>query len=103
MTGLVCTEITMPGFNPSFRIQGQVQVYHCISSMVPSTGETPKFCQIYFIDNQEAQVATRCQIVGGLRPDIVSNINQLLHNDNYYVQLFKVAKEIFDQHQHCNH
>ena len=43
-------------------------------------------------------MATRCQIVGGLRPDIVSNINQLLHNDNHYVQLFKVAKDLFDQH-----
>ena len=43
-------------------------------------------------------MATRCQIVGGLRPDIVSNINQLLHNDNHYVQLFNVAKDLFDQH-----
>ena len=60
-------------------------------------GKSPKFCQIYFINNQESQVATRCQIVGGLRPDIVSNINQLLHNDNHYVQLFKVAKDFFDQ------
>ena len=42
-------------------------------------------------------MATRCQIVGGLRPDIVSSVNQLLHNDNHYVQLFKVAKELFDQ------
>jgi len=85
----------MPGFNPSIRVQ--VQVYHRIGSMVPSTGEYPKFCQIYFIDNQESQVATRCLIVGGLRPDIVSNINQLLHNDNHYVQIFKIAKELFDQ------
>jgi len=62
-----------------------------------STSDTPKFCQIYFIDSQESQVATRCQIVAGLRPDIVSSINQLLHNDNHYVQVFKVAKELFDQ------
>jgi len=95
MTSFGCNEISMPGFNPSFRIQGQV--YHRIGSMVPSTGDTPKFCQIYFIDNQESQVATRCQIVAGLRPDIVSSINQLLHNDNHYVQIFKVAKELFDQ------
>ena len=65
--------------------------------MVPSTGDTPKFSQIYFIDNQESQVATRCQIVGSLRADIASTIDQLLHNDNHYVQLFKVAKDLFDQ------
>jgi len=49
---------------------------------------------MYFIDSQESEVATGCQIVGDLRPDIVSNINQLLHNDNHYVQLFKVAKDL---------
>ena len=95
MTSFGCNEITMPGFNPSFTVQGQV--YHCMGSMVPSSGESPKFSQIYFIDNQESQVATRCQIVDGLRPDIVSSINHLLHNDNNYVQIFKVAKEIFEQ------
>ena len=93
MTSFGCNEVTICGFNPSFKIQGQV--YHRIGSIVPSMGESPKFCQVYFIDNQESQVATRCQIVGGLRPDIVSNINQLLHNDNHYV---KVAKDLFDQH-----
>jgi len=66
MTSFGYNEITMPGFNPSLRIQGQV--YHLIGSMVPSAGDT------YFIDNQESQVATRCQIVGGLRADIVSTI-----------------------------
>ena len=75
----------------------QGQVYHRIGSMVSSTGDTPKFGQIYFIGNQESQVVTRCQIVGGLRADIVGNINQLLHSDNHYVQLFKVAKDLFDQ------
>ena len=38
------------------------------------TGESPKFCQIYFINNEESQVATRCAFVDGLRYDIVSNI-----------------------------
>ena len=95
MTSFGCNEMTMPGFNPSFRIQDQV--YHRIGGVVPLMGESPKFCQIYFIDNQESQVATRCQIVGGLRPDIVSSINHLLHNDIHYVKLFKVAKELFDQ------
>ena len=45
MTSFGCNEITMAGFNPSFRVQGQV--YHRIGSLVPSTGESPKFSQIY--------------------------------------------------------
>ena len=96
MTSFGCNEITMAGFNPSFRVQGQV--YHRIGSLVPSTGESPKFSQIYFIDNQQTEVATRCGIVDGLRLDIVRGITELLHDDNHYVQLIKVAKEIFEQH-----
>ena len=96
MTSFGCNEITMAGFNPSFRVQGQV--YHRIGSLVPSAGESPKFSQIYFIDNQQTELATRCGIVDGLRLDIVRGINELLHDNNHYVQLIKVAKEIFEQH-----
>ena len=85
----------MAGFNPSFRIQGQV--YHLIGSMVPTQGESPKFAQIYFIDKEESEVATRSAIVNGLKPDIIRGINQLLHQNNHYVELFKVAKENFEQ------
>ena len=34
MTSFSCNEITMAGFNPSFRIQGQV--YHLIGSIAPA-------------------------------------------------------------------
>ena len=34
MTSFGCNEVTMPGFNLSFRIQNHV--YHCIGSMIPS-------------------------------------------------------------------
>ena len=56
-----------------------------------------KFAQIYFIDNQESEVAARCAIVDGLRPDIVTSINELLINENRYVEIFKLAKEVFEQ------
>ena len=95
MTSFGCSEITMAGFNPSFRIQGQV--YHLIGSIVPAEGESPKFAQIYFIDNQDSEVATRCAIVDGLKPDIIRGINRLLHESHHYVEVFKVAKEIFEQ------
>ena len=95
MTSFGCNEVCMVGFNPSFRIQGQV--YHLIGSMFPTAGESPKFAQIYFIDNQESEVAARCAIVDGLRPTIVRSINELLINENHYVDVFKIAKEIFEQ------
>ena len=85
----------MSGFNPSFRIQGQV--YHLIGSIVPTEGESPKFAQIYFIDDRESEVATRTAIVDELKPDIIRGVNQLLHDNNHYVEVFKVAKEVFEQ------
>ena len=41
MTSYGCNEVSMTGFNRSFRIQGQV--YHLIGSILPSEGESPKF------------------------------------------------------------
>ena len=91
MTSFGCNEVSMAGFNPSFRIQGQV--YHLIGSIVPTQGESHKFAQIYFINNEESEVATRSAIVSGLKPDIIRGINQLLHQTNHYVELFKVARD----------
>ena len=95
MTSFGYSKITMAGFKPSFRIQGQV--YHLIGSVIPAGGESPKFAQIYFIDNQDSEVATRCAIVDGLKPDIIRSINRLLHESHHYVEVFKVAKVVFEQ------
>ena len=75
----------MAGFNPSFKIQGQV--CHLIGSTIPTQDESHKFAQIYFIDNEELEIATRSAIVNGLKPDIIRSINQLLHQTNHYVEL----------------
>ena len=95
MTSFGCNEVSVTGFNPSFRIQGQV--YHLIGSIVPLQGESPKFAQIYFIGDEDSEIGTRSAIVDGLKPDIIRGINQLLHNDNQYVEMFKIAKEILEQ------
>ena len=95
MTSFGCNEVSIAGFNPSFRIQGQV--YHLIGSIVPTQGESYKFAQIYFIGDKDSEVATRSAIVDGLKPDIIRGINRLLHEDNHCVEMFKVAKEIFEE------
>ena len=58
MISFGCNEMSVA--NPSFRIQGQV--YHLIGSIVLTEGESPKFAQIYFIDNEESEIATRSAI-----------------------------------------
>ena len=74
-------------------------MYHRIGSVVPSIGKSPKFCQTYFIDNQESQAATRCQIVSGLRSDIVDSISTdyCTMTTTICANFFKVAMEMFDQ------
>ena len=62
----------MASSTPFFRIQGKV--HHLIGSIMPTTGKSPKFFQICFIENQEPEVVTMCAIVDELRPDIVSRI-----------------------------
>ena len=86
MTSFGCNKVSMAGFNPSFRIQDQV--YHLIGSIVPTQGESQKFAQIYFIGDEDAEVATRTAIMDGLKPDIVRGINRLLHEDNASVEMF---------------
>jgi len=43
------------------------------------------------------KITTGSAIVDILKPDIIRGINQLLHESNHYVEVFKVAKEIFEQ------
>ena len=50
MTSFGCYETTMSGFNPSFRIQGQV--YHLIGTIVPTAGESPKFAEFKIRDRK---------------------------------------------------
>ena len=95
MTSFGCNEIILPGFNPSFIIQGQV--YHRIGSLCPPPEDHPKFCQIYFMDNIASQVNTRCNIINGLVPEVVQNISQELSDNNHYVSILKTAKEVFEQ------
>ena len=93
MTSFGCNGVSMAGFNPSFRIQGQV--YPLISSIVPLQGGSSKFAQIYFMGDEESEIATRSTIVDGLKPDIIRDINQLLHNDNQYVEMFKMDRPLY--------
>ena len=76
MTRFRCNEVSISGFKPSFKTQDQV--YHLIGSIVPTEGESPKFAQIYFIDDRVSEIATSSAIVDGLKPDTIRSINGLL-------------------------
>ena len=81
----------MPGWNPSFRVQGQV--CHVIGSLMPLPHKPPKFLQVYFIDSHIQETVTRMNIASGLKQNIVHELLLMLHQENQYVQKLQTAQE----------
>ena len=68
-----------------FRINGQV--YHAISQLQTSSGEAPKFPQIYLYDGSE-QVNAQSEIFKHLRTDVVNDLQVMIWDMNPYVKLY---------------
>ncbi|CAE1326059.1 unnamed protein product [Acanthosepion pharaonis] len=88
------------GWNPTFKVQGQV--YHRIVSHLPETATDSAFLQIYFIADYNQQADARMCIipekdtgqVNHPRSDNIMSLQQMLHETNSYVRSFKYALEI---------
>ena len=59
MTSFGANEICLGGFHSTFKVQGQV--CHTVGSLLPIDGEDPKFLQIYFMGDDDAEVRERCK------------------------------------------
>ena len=95
-TSLGCTQHILPGYNPTFKIQGKV--YHRIGSLLPEEGQLPKYAQIYIFDT-ENELQNRLQNKNSnLDKDILQNIQQALHRFNPYIKSFKSAVELLNIH-----
>ena len=90
MTSFGCSEITLAGWNPTFKIQGQV--CHLIGPLQAEEGVSERFLQIYFLDGEE-QIDARMSIFSGLRRPLITNLQQMLFDNNTYVQDLKMAYE----------
>lgn len=82
--------ISMPGFSPTFIIQGQV--YHRIGSLLPMTDGPPQFLQIYFL-GEEDQLDQRTSIVEGVQRHIIQKVQSVLNDNNNLIHEFKTALE----------
>ncbi|GBN66426.1 hypothetical protein AVEN_31669-1 [Araneus ventricosus] len=78
-------------FMPTFRIQGQV--YHKPGPLMSLPNEEEKFLQIYFLGNEEAQAKRRCKLIPGTTKSLIESLQKMLHENNHYVQKFKMAIE----------
>ena len=79
----------------TFRISGSV--YHRIGHVFPEEGKTPKFAQIY-IHDPENKLANRKAWNRDLDSQILTNLQQLLHECNPFVNSFKHAAETMKKH-----
>lgn len=90
MTSFGAKQVPEPGYMPTFKVQGQV--YHRIGALLP-TDDAPKFLQIYFVADYLEQANIRGQHIPNLNPQIITGLQNMLHNVNCYVNSFKAALE----------
>ncbi|GJX32448.1 DNA helicase, partial [Tanacetum coccineum] len=99
--GVIIDESINNGRGPYvFKISGQL--YHWIGSLCPADGDPPRFLQLYIHDTDN-EVDNRLTHFRGdsnvLRRDIVEGLIDLLDTHNALVQLFRTAREKFqDNH-----
>lgn len=92
MTSFGATRIVNYGnFMPTFKVQGQI--YHQIGSLLPLPENESQFLQIYFMGNEAMEIDQRCEIVQGIRREIISALQTLFHTHNELINQFKTAEE----------
>ena len=95
MTSFGCREDRIPGWQPTFRVKGQI--HHRIGSLLNEGNERPVYCQIYFIEDAQEQVRQRNSYFDNLNADVISDVQAVLHKQNRYVSAFKTAAEILSE------
>ena len=103
MTSFGCgQQVVLPGFFPTFKVQGQV--YHRIGSLLSAEeGTDPKFLQIYFLGDSDAEAARRCSVIQDINELTVRSLQDMLHSYNPYVRDFKTAFENMHLDNHRVH
>ncbi|XP_055307176.1 uncharacterized protein LOC129571398, partial [Sitodiplosis mosellana] len=90
MTSFGATQIVNEnGYNPTFKVHGQV--YHLLGSLLPVPDEDSKFLQIYFIGDNEKEINQRCTFHQAIERAIISDLQELLHQHNRLIKIFKYA------------
>jgi hypothetical protein len=84
-------EVYEHGFMPTFKVQGQV--YHKIGSLLPVENGDHQFLQIYFLGDSAEEAQKRCSVFPNTRLDIITDLQEMLHSKNPYIQSFKTALE----------
>ena len=73
----------------TFKIQGQI--HHRAGSLLPPPNEGHKFLQIYFVGDSATELDKCCEIFNATNRVIIAQLQNLLHEHNELVRLFKIA------------
>lgn len=76
-------------FTVTLQIQGQL--YHQAGSLLPFQDASYQFLQIYFIGNADDELDQRCAINTNTKREIVQQLQNLFHEHNELIKLFKTA------------
>lgn len=68
--------------------------------MLPPANEEHKFLQIYFVGNSNTETNQRCAINCAMKRQIIGQLQELLHEHNALVRLFKTALEDMPSDDH---
>ncbi|XP_060801784.1 uncharacterized protein LOC132902069 [Amyelois transitella] len=85
-------EVVMPGFSPTFTIQGQI--YHRVGSLLPPDNQQHNFLQIYFLGDETLEADRRCTVIHGVERETVLILQRMMHEHNRLINTFKTALEI---------
>ena len=91
MTSFGAKQVLEHSFMPTFKVQGQV--YHLVGSLLPLPQQEPQFLQIYFVGEDEREVQLRCSNFHDVKPGLVKQLQNMLHNHNTYVKELKTTLE----------
>lgn len=67
---------------------------------MPPVNADHKFLQIYFVGNFDDEINQRCAISRAVKREIIAQLQQLLHEHNQLVKLFKTALEMMPSDDH---
>jgi hypothetical protein len=77
-------------------------MYHRIGSLLPDSETQLQFAQIYIYDTDH-KIQNRSNIMPGLDPTILAELQQMLHDINPYVNIFRQAGNLLKHNTSRNH
>jgi hypothetical protein len=82
-------DVFVSGFMPTLKVQGQV--YRRVGSILTPSDGQHKFFQIYFMGVERLEAKQRCNNIPDAHHDNDTDLQQMLHEHNAYVHVFKTT------------